>query len=213
MNNKKRIIVSVTNDLSTDQRVSKVCKFLVDNNVDVVLVGRTLKNSLPYNSEKIKSKRFSLIFNNGFLFYAEFNMRLFIFLLFTKFDALLANDLDTLPANFFVNFLKKKHLFYDSHEVFTEVPELINFPKKRKIWLRFESFIVPKLRHCYTVNQSIANYFNNKYSKKFEVIKNQPNCLAVTKCAREQLNLPIHKKLLFYKVLVSILIEAQKRLC
>lgn len=196
MNNKKRIIVSVTNDLSTDQRVNKVCDFLFNNNLEVVLVGRKLKNSLPYNSEKIKSKRFSLIFNSGFLFYAEFNIRLFVFLLFTKYDALLANDLDTLPANFFVNILKKKHIFYDSHEVFTEVPELINFPIKRKIWLYFESFIVPKLVHCYTVNQSIASYFNTKYSKKFKVVKNLPYYLTVIKSTRETFNLPQDKKII-----------------
>ena len=95
----KKIIVSVTNDLSMDQRVEKVCATLFKNGFEVTLVGRKFKNSYSLNRE-YKTKRFSLLFNNGFLFYAEFNIRLFFYLLFSKKDILLANDLDTLLPNY-----------------------------------------------------------------------------------------------------------------
>ncbi|MES2837308.1 MAG: glycosyltransferase [Bacteroidota bacterium] len=196
MNNKKRIIVSVTNDLSTDQRVNKVCNYLADNSIEVVLLGRKLKNSLPFNPNKFTSKRFRLLFNSGVLFYAEYNIRLFFYLLFNKYDALLSNDLDTLPANYFANIFKRKLLFYDSHEVFTEVPELTNNPFKRKIWLAFEKFIVPKLNNCYTVNQSIANYFEKNYKTKFKVIKNLPNYFEINKRNKSDLGLPEDKHII-----------------
>lgn len=42
----KRVIVSVTNDISTDQRVAKVCKTLIQNNFEILVIGRKLPNSI-----------------------------------------------------------------------------------------------------------------------------------------------------------------------
>lgn len=169
----KRILISVTNDLATDQRVHKVCETLQEFGFDIILIGRKLPNSLPLN-RNYKTVRMNLIFNKGFLFYTEYNLRLFLKLLFTKKDILLANDLDTLLPNFLISRLQNKKLVYDSHELFTEVPELINRPKVQRIWLKIEKVIVPKLENCYTVCQSIADYYNTKYNTNFKVIKNLP---------------------------------------
>lgn len=140
---------------------------------DVLLIGRKLPNSLPLN-RNYKTARMNLIFNKGILFYAEYNLRLFLKLLFTKKDILLANDLDTLLPNFLISRLQNKKLVYDSHELFTEVPELINRPKTQKVWLKIENAIIPKLTNCYTVCQSISDYYNDKYNTRFKVIKNLP---------------------------------------
>lgn len=169
----KKIIVSVTNDLATDQRVDKVCNSLKAEGFKVLLIGRILKKS-PKIKREYKTKRFKLIFTNGFLFYAEFNIRLFLFLFFHKKNILLANDLDTLPANYLVSKLQNKKLIYDSHELFTEVPELIHRPKIQKIWSTIEKFILPKLKNCYSVSDSIAKYYQEKYNTNFLVIRNIP---------------------------------------
>ena len=172
----QKIIVSVTNDLTTDQRVHKVCSSLVTMNFEVLLVGRKLTDSIPlqriYNTHRIK-----LLFNKGALFYAEYNIRLFFYLLFKRKDILLSNDLDTLLANYLISKTQNKKLVYDSHELFTEVPELVNRPKTQKIWLMLEQNILPKLKNTYTVCQSIADYYNEKYATNFKVIKNVPVCL------------------------------------
>lgn len=169
----KRIIVSVTNDLYTDQRVHKVCSFLHDNDFDVLLVGRKLKNSKSITDRPYKTKRFRLFFTKGALFYANYNLRLFFFLLFSKFDVLLSNDLDTLLANYCAHRIKQKsRLVYDSHELFTEVPELISRPKTRAFWLKIEENIFPKLETVITVNQSIADIYGKKYKKKLFVVRN-----------------------------------------
>src|SRR4029078_2103384 len=92
----------------------------------VVLVGRRLRESLPLDKRDYKTVRFKLWFERGPMFYASFNLRLFFFLVVNRADILLANDLDTLPANYLAARLKNTPLVYDSHEYFTEVPELEN---------------------------------------------------------------------------------------
>jgi glycosyltransferase involved in cell wall biosynthesis len=113
-----------------------------------------------------------LLFDKGAFFYAEYSMRLFFLLLFKKFDILLSNDLDTLLPNYLVSRLRGKKIVYDSHEYFTEVPELVNRPKIQRIWERIEGFVFPKLDCIYTVNHSIASKYTEKYGKKIEVVRN-----------------------------------------
>jgi glycosyltransferase involved in cell wall biosynthesis len=194
----KKIIVSVTNDLYTDQRVHKVCSFLHENGYDVLLVGRKLKNSQPIADRLYSVKRFKLVFKQGALFYANYNLRLFWFLLFQKFNVLLSNDLDSLLANYCAHKLKRKsRLVYDTHELFTEVPELTSRPKVRKVWLRIEEWIFPKLEDVYTVNQSIADIYSKKYKKEVRVVRNvsklwQPKTIL----SKKELNLPEDKNII-----------------
>jgi len=170
---KGKIIVSVTNDLVTDQRVNRVCSSLLALNFEVLLVGRQLNNSLPIN-RKYQTKRFNLLFNKGFLFYANYNIRLFFFLLFSKPTILWSNDLDTLPANYLVSKIKGLKLVYDSHEYFTEVPELVNRPKVQKVWEQIEKWTFPKLKNVITVSDEIAKAYYNKYHVDSVVIRNLP---------------------------------------
>lgn len=194
---KPRVIVSVTNDLYTDQRVDKVCRFLVDQNYDVLLVGRIRKNSFKLAEKPYKTHRMWLLFDKGALFYAAFNLRLFFFLLFRKADVLVSNDLDTLLANYSAKLFKPKtRLVYDSHEYFTEVPELQGrFAKK--VWEKIEAFIFPKLTTIYTVNTSIADLYQKKYGKILYVVRNVSPLWQVTNLlSKKELNLPEDKPLI-----------------
>ena len=169
----KRAIVSVTNDLFTDNRVNKVCLFLVDQGYDVTLIGRKRKSSAELPNRAYKTKRMKLLFETGALFYAAYNFRLFWYIVFHKADVLVANDLDTLLANYLAKKIKPSaELVYDSHEYFTEVPELTSRPKVQKIWLKIERSIFPKLKKCYTVNSSIAEIYNGLYGKEMKVVRN-----------------------------------------
>lgn len=170
---RKRAIISVTNDLLTDNRVDKVCVFLQEQGYTVTLVGRKRRNSLPLPPRPYTTKRFKLRNEKGALFYAEYNIRLFCYLLFKRCDLLLANDLDTLLANYAASkFKPMTRLVYDSHEYFTEVPELINRPKTQKVWKTIEAWIFPKLHTIYTVNASIAKLYSEKYKKPVRVVRN-----------------------------------------
>ncbi|MES2800844.1 MAG: glycosyltransferase [Bacteroidota bacterium] len=189
---RKKIFVSVSNDLYTDNRVNKVCHFLCEQGYEVVLVGRKRKNSQVLAPRPYQTKRFRLLFDKGPLFYAALNVRLFFFLLFKKVDILLSNDLDTLPANYLASkFKRNTRLVYDTHEYFTEVPELIARPKVRKIWLGIEKRIFPKLETIYTVNQSIANKYQVRYGKKVHIVRNVgPKWIPIEIKSRASLGLP-----------------------
>lgn len=169
---KPKVIVSVINDLNTDQRVHKVCSFIEGRGYDVLLVGRKLKSSQEMEYRSYRTKRFRMYYEKGALFYAWFNFRLFWFLLFHRSTILVSNDLDTLLPNYLVSKLKGKKLIYDSHEYFTEVPELISRPKIKAVWERIERFIFPKLKFVSTVNQSIAEKYREKYGVSLKVIRN-----------------------------------------
>ena len=189
-------MVSVINDIVTDHRVLKTCRTLATCGYEVLVVGRSMSDSLPLNNWPFRTKRMRLLLNKGPFFYLFFNLRLFFVLLFTKAELLYANDLDTLLPNFLVSRLKKIPLIFDSHELFCEVPELQESPAKKWIWETLEKWIVPKLRHCITVNDSIAGIFEKKYGVKFHAVRNISDpLLPETYKSRAELNLPENKRI------------------
>lgn len=171
---KKKVIVSVINDLATDQRVARVCYMLTEIGFDVLQVGRILPSSPDLPERPWQQKRMRLLFRRGPIFYAEFNIRLFLFLVFHRAELLVANDLDTLLPSFLVHRLKRIPLVYDSHEFFTETPEVIHRPLVRGVWLMIEKSIVPHLPWMVTVNESLANIFTKKYGIETIAIRNTP---------------------------------------
>lgn len=174
MKKKANAIVVVTNDLITDQRVHKICATLLSLNYNVLLIGRLKANSLALSKFDYTTKRFKLWFNKGFLFYANYNIRLFFSLLFNKADLIWSNDLDTLPACFLGTKIKKTNLVFDSHEYFTEVPELATRPTIKFIWKQIEKLFLPKLKNVITVSNGIAMLYKNEYNINVKIVRNVP---------------------------------------
>jgi glycosyltransferase involved in cell wall biosynthesis len=194
----KRVFVLVSNDLATDNRVNRTCLTLKEMGYEVILIGRLQRLSLTLNTRPYSCVRLKLYFEKGALFYAALNIRIFIYLLFNRFDGVYINDLDTLLAGFLACKLKRvKPIIYDSHELFTETPELINRAKVRFIWLFLEKRIVPKLKYFITVNESIGAIFREQYNVKPTIIRNVPQSLPVhfNAQSKDQLGLPNDKKI------------------
>jgi glycosyltransferase involved in cell wall biosynthesis len=119
------------------------------------------------------------------------NIRYFLWAIRHPARVFLANDLDTLPAAYLAYRLgRAKHLVYDSHEYFIEVPE-IQGRFAQRIWRFFERWIFPELKHVSTVNESIAGLYRTRYGVDVNVIKNLPDVIGVEPRAdRKTLGLP-----------------------
>ncbi len=174
MNPGKKIVFTVINDLSYDQRMHRICGTLSSHGYHILLVGRLLKTSKPLDSKPFQQKRIKCIFNKGMLFYAEYNIRLFFFLLFNKFDIYGAIDADTILPHALVSRLKGNKMVYDAHEYFTEVPEVTDRKFVKNIWKAIEKFGVKKAVLCYTVASELAKVLSANLGKKFEVIRSVP---------------------------------------
>jgi glycosyltransferase involved in cell wall biosynthesis len=170
----KKIIFTVTNDLNYDQRMQRICGTLADAGYDVLLVGRKLRTSLVVSNEKYKQHRLNCWFSKGKNFYAEFNIRLFFYLLFRKADCICSIDLDTILAGYYVSRIKKIIRVYDAHEYFSQLDEVISRPNIYRFWHRIERKLIPKFPNGYTVCDSLATEFKKNYNVDYKVIRNLP---------------------------------------
>jgi glycosyltransferase involved in cell wall biosynthesis len=169
----KKIILTVSNDLTYDQRMQRICRSLAGAGYEVELVGRERDSSAPLANEPFKQTRLKCWFNKGKLFYIEYNLRLISYLRSQEFDAACAIDLDTIAAVYMAG-NKTTKLIYDAHEYFTEVPEVLRRNSVRKVWQWVEETFVPRFDLAYTVSPKLAELFSIKYRKPFHVIMNAP---------------------------------------
>lgn len=169
---KKKIILAVTNDLTYDRRMGRICSALSDGGANVTLIGRRRENSLAFRPLKFKGYRFRCWFNKGPLFYAEYNIRLFFTLLFMDADILCACDLDTAPAIRIAAWIRRKKTVYDAHEYFSEAPELTHRPQVKAVWEWIARKTIPGFDVCYTVGEELATLMGRKFGVHFDVIRN-----------------------------------------
>jgi glycosyltransferase involved in cell wall biosynthesis len=176
----KKLIFTITNDCTFDQRMIRICTSLAHTGYSVELVGRKEKHSIPLKEQPFLQKRLNCFFQKGKRFYIEYNLRLFFYLLFRKADLVCAIDLDTILPVLTVTKLKGIKRVYDAHELFCEMKEIVTRPRIYKFWKKIERISVPHFNHNYTVNTPIAEAFLTMYGKPFEVIRNMPLLRPVT---------------------------------
>jgi len=175
-----KIYIAITNNIHFDQRIQRISDSLQMAGHQVIVIYRDfLKNNFIKKPDhqtqyNFKTKNLNCVFKKSALFYTEYNIKLFLFLMLNKFDTICSVDLDTLPACTLAGKIKKKNIAFDAHEYFTEVPELENRKMIKRIWNAIGNIFVPMTNIRYTVNQSLAEIFTKKYNKNFEIIRNLP---------------------------------------
>jgi glycosyltransferase involved in cell wall biosynthesis len=165
------IFFTVTNELTYDQRMIRICGSLSAAGYKVTLVGVQKKGAPALVPQSFAQKRLPAIFTTGKLFYAEYNLRLFFYLLSKKMDGICAIDLDTIIPCYLVSALKKIPRIYDAHELFCEMKEIVSRPRIYKAWKWIERKTVPHFFHGYTVNQPIADEFKKMYGLEYAVVR------------------------------------------
>lgn len=154
--------------------MQRICGSLAAAGYQTLLVGYRKKKSIPLFSKNYAQKRINCWFKKGKLFYAEYNLRLFVYLLFKKADCICAIDLDTMLPCYWVSKLKGIKRVYDAHEYFSQLEEVISRPGIYRFWYRLERKMIPRFKHGYTVCRSIAGEFKKNYEVDYEVIRNVP---------------------------------------
>lgn len=168
----KRISCTVTNDLTFDQRMIRICSSLSNAGYEVTLVGRRRRNSQPLNEMPFHQKRIHCFFDKGKMFYVEYNIKLFIYLLFHRTDVYCAIDLDTILPNLWASMVRRKKRVYDAHELFCEMDEIVTRPLIYKLWKKIESYAVPKFSKGYTIGHYYAKEFHSLYNVNYEIVRN-----------------------------------------
>lgn len=170
-----KLVFTVTNDLCYDQRMQRICSTLCTEGHEVTLVGRFRKTSPLLLAATYRQVRLLCWFEKGKLFYLEYNFRLFWWLLLRKsFDVYTGIDLDTIMPCLGAARLKGKKCYYDAHEYFSEVPEVVGRPLTKFIWEVVAQICIPRVNQAYTVGPALAQIFQKRYGIPFQVVRNMP---------------------------------------
>jgi glycosyltransferase involved in cell wall biosynthesis len=201
----KTAIVTVTNDLTTDQRVHRTCTALAGMGYGVVLIGRRLRNSQVLAPREYVTDRMRLLFDKGPWFYAEYNIRLFFRLLFAKAALIVTNDLDTLPAGWLASAVRRIPLLHDCHEYFRGMPELAGRPGVTRFWKFLEDLIFPRLKNIVAVNESVAELYRQEYKVAVQVARNVPFRKDRTSdLQKREIGIPPERKVILYQGAVNV---------
>jgi len=171
---KGKIICTVTNDITHDRRMQRICSSLAEYGFDVLLVGREKSTSVSLGTYAFKTYRLKLKNGSGPLFYYEYNRKLAKYLKSQTADIIYAVDTDTLMAAAKSAKTNKVKLVYDAHEYFSEVPELEHKPVKKWIWKYLEKKYIKQTDARITVGEKLAEIFEQLYNLPFAVVRNVP---------------------------------------
>jgi glycosyltransferase involved in cell wall biosynthesis len=166
------LLFAVTTDLNYDQRMQRICGSLARHGYQVLLVGREWPQSQSLTPQPYQQHRLRCLFKKGKLFYLEYNLKLFLFLLSRKATVWCAIDLDTAIPVWMRAKLSGQPFVYDAHELFSEVPEVVSRPAIQGLWRLVERFIVPRAAMAYTVGPALAEWFEQRYNRPFAVVRN-----------------------------------------
>lgn len=174
------IVFTVTNDISYDQRMHRICSSLAAHGYQVRIIGVNRIGSIPLPIPPLygasyQQQRLNCIFQKGPLFYIEFNIKLLIILCSLSYDIACSIDLDTILPVWVATSIRRKKRVYDAHEYFTEMKEVRTRPRVKAVWKLIERIVVPHFKQGYTVNQHLSDLFFERLQIKLEVIRNLPS--------------------------------------
>jgi len=172
MSSRQRIILTITNDPNYDQRMIRICNSLHQAGYEVTLVGRERPISKPLIPRDFKQVRIKQRVDSGKLFYAIYNLKLFLYLLFKKADCFCAIDLDTIMPVYYASRLRRKKRVYDAHELFCEIEEVVAKPAVQKMWYWIERHTLPHFPNGYTVNKSYVDEYRRLYGVDYAIVRN-----------------------------------------
>ncbi len=201
---RRNITIVTTSNLAYDHRMQRCINAFLESEYNITCYSRNFNKNDNYTPTQITNQFFkqikiSTLFKSSWLFYAEYNLRIFFKLLFTQQDLIYSVDSDTLLASTVVKLIKNKKLIYDAHEYFEQSPEIINKPLIQKVWNHITRFGVKYSDLNITVGESIRIVLNERYNTNFEVIRNLPETIEF-----ERIDYYQRKKIIWYQGVLNI---------
>ena len=170
----KHIAICSTSYYEYDRRLQRITKTLAEAGYKLSWLSRKKDSSskpLPYLNHIIINTKNS----RGPSFYREYNQLLKKELIKLRPDIINSIDLDTILGCYKAKQKLGCRITHDAHEIYYEVPELLNKPVKKGIWKLLAKRYLPKIDVNYTVNQSLKNHYESAYKQSYEVIRNVPS--------------------------------------
>lgn len=104
--------------------------------------------------------------------------------------AVIASDLDTLPAGLIIKGMYNVPLFYDAHEYWPEA-DLASFDFEKQFWTSMERRLVPYADYRQTVSKELADLMSERYGYPFAFAPNaEPKHSAVSLAGKEAISDP-----------------------
>lgn len=170
----KNIVVLVSNDHYTDQRMQRICTTLHNHGFKITLIGRYLGNEVVNYGYEVMLLPLKHV--SGPRFYYELMRQQVKYVKnnFKTVDIVCTIDTDTLLAGSKIKKYYQCKQVHDAHEWFTEVPELQGKWLKRQVWSWIEKKVLKKIDLGYTVSSKIATHYSFLANKRFHLIHNYP---------------------------------------
>ncbi len=166
-----KILICSTSIANYDRRLQRIIKTLSQEGYSITWISRVEKK---YKDSNCHHDSLNPFFKSGFLFYAFFNIRLFVKLLVAQYDILYSVDLDTVLPSYLASKFRRKKIIFDAHEFFTEVPELTNRKFVKWVWNGIANFCLPNIKYNITVGPKLGEIFTERYNQNYTIIRNVP---------------------------------------
>jgi len=173
---KKKVTIGFLGNINYDTRTFNLLKSLKAKNFDVKFYGfdwltpefKTFKNDNIF-IEKLFKRKYSIFF------YLKFGIKLLSKLFYEKTDIYFAADVYSLPFCVIVAKLKRKKVFYDAREVYTEIPALETKPFVKSLMRIIEGHYIKKADLVLTTGKMDSLYIEKLYGiQRTEVLRNLP---------------------------------------
>lgn len=171
----KKITIGFLGNIYFDTRTFNLRKSLTDFGHEVSFVGY---DWLSEGFKSIKEKKIrirKLKKRISFYFYLYFFVSQFYSLIRLKTDIYFSADFYSLPASVIAAKLRRVKVYYDSREIYTELPALLNRSLLKKIFMMIEKFFIKRTDVVFTTGDMDSGYIEKLFNlNKTYVLRNLP---------------------------------------
>lgn len=160
-----KIVIGFLGNIYFDTRTFNLYKSLKDKGHDVSFIGFDWLTEDFQSIEKGKIKVTKLYKRKiSILFYLKFFLSQIKSYLNTKTDIYFSADFFSLPASVIAAKLKKAKVFYDSREIYSELPSIENRRLLKKLFNITERFFIKRTDCIFTTGEMDSEYIEDLYS-------------------------------------------------